>query len=257
MKRILLAAAAAFALEVAVMPAPKAAMPVIDIDSLAQMWKQVQQMQQMLQFTQQQLQTLRNVPQQLMGQAQGLLSLGVSNPLQDIMGNLQSLMNGTGTGHCTGSSQLLDVNQYAEATPLDTGGQMDFAGATMNGTAARDAGLMACTNQMMEATQQRLQQMPELLSMLQSCTDITCEQGISGRIQYEQAMIQAQTQQAILMGQNAQQQRWNAQDQILQKRRADAQQLIELSGGTGAFSGGGSSGLMSSRTTTAPMFMGR
>lgn len=252
MKRFLLAAVAAFALEMAATPTLKAGLPVIDIDNLWNNVQQLMEMKNMLDTQLRQLQTLRNVPQQLIGEAQGLLDLGVSNPLQDIMGNLQSLMNGSGTGTCHGSSHLMDLNQYASAMPM-VGGKIDFAGAQINGAAARGAGLLACTNQMMEATQRRLTQMPELLSMLQSCTDITCEQGVSGRIAYEQANIQTQQLQAQLMWQNAQQQRWTAEDQITQKQRADADTWVNETGGANA---AGTGSTVPGRAA-APMFSTR
>jgi len=252
MKRLLLTAIATVPLLLAATPMPKAALPVIDIDSLVQQVQQLMEMKNMVDTQLRQLQTLKNVPQQLIGEARGLLDLGVSNPLQDITNNLQSLMNGSGTGTCHGSSHLLDINQYAQALPM-VGGKIDFAGAQINGSAARGAGLLACTNQMMQATQSRLQQMPELLSMLQSCTDITCEQGVSGRIAYEQANIQTQQLQAQLMGLNAQQQRWNTEDQITQKQRADADAWVNETGGANA---GGTGSTVPGRAS-APMFSAR
>lgn len=259
MKRVLLACAAILMLETATLPQPaKAALPVIDLDSLYQLFTQVQQMKQALDFAQRQLQTLQNVPHQMIGQFQGLLDLGVSNPLQDITANLESLMHGSGTGRCTGSQGLMALNQYAEAAPMAGSTEIDFNGAQLNGSAARGAGLLACTQQMMQATQSRLQQMPGLLGALESCADITCETGISGRIQYEQAMIQTQMLQSQLVGQHAQQQRWTMEDQTLQKQRADSQSWIEQTGGAGALGtggGGGTSPMMSS--TAAPMFSAR
>ena len=259
MKRVLLACAALLMLETAAFPPPaKAALPVIDIDGLVQAFKQLQELQQMQQTVTQQLRTLQNVPRQMIGQFQGLLDLGVSNPLQDITSNLESLMHGSGTGRCTGSQGLMALNQYAEAAPMAGSTEIDFNGAQLNGSAARGAGLLACTQQMMQATQSRLQQMPGLLGALESCADITCETGISGRIQYEQAMIQTQMLQTQLVGQHAQQQRWTMEDQTLQKQRADSQAWIEQTGGAGALGTGGSGGtspMMSS--TAAPMFSAR
>lgn len=253
MKRAFLASIAMLALELAGLPGAHAALPVIDIDSLKQLFTQVQQMQQALQFAQSQLHALTNVPQQLMGQAQGLLSMGVSNPLQDIEHNLMSLMNGSGTGRCNGADGIMQLNQYAEALPMEGANSIDFQGAQLNGTAASSAGLLACTNQMMQATQTRLQEMPELLGALQSCGDITCLQGVSGRINYEQAVVATQTQQAMLVNLNAQQQRWNVEDQIEQKTRSDADQWVNATGGSGALSGGAGTAAPAARTM-APTF---
>ena len=96
------------------------------------------------------------------------------------------------------------------ATQAWTANGGDFLGSLLNGGASRLAGLMACTNQMMQATEQRLTQMPQLLSELQNCSDVTCATTLSGRIQLETATINAQQQQAILMGLTQQQQRWAA-----------------------------------------------
>ena len=101
-----------------------------------------------------------------------------------------------------------------------------FLGSLLNGGASRLAGLMACTNQMMQATEQRLTQMPQLLSELQNCSDVTCATTLSGRIQLETATINAQQQQAILMGLAQQQQRWAADDLVLQKMRADLEAVF-------------------------------
>jgi len=238
MKHLLLASAAALALA---LPQPKAnaAMPVIDIDNIVQSVKQLQEMIAVKNQVTQQLQTLQNVPRSLIGQFQGLLDLGVSNPLQDITANLESLMHGSGTGRCAGADGMMAMNQYAEAMPMDGAADIDFTGAQINGSAARSAGLLACTQQMMMGTQSRLRQMPELLAGLQSCGDITCLNGMSGRIQYEQAITQAQTQQATLVHMNAQQQRWDMEDRAMQKMRADADQGVNATGGANALSTGG------------------
>ena len=238
MKRLLLASAAALALA---LPQPKAnaALPVIDIDNIVQSFKQLQEMIAVKDQVTRQLQTLQNVPRQLIGQFQGLMDLGVSNPLQDITANLESLMHGSGTGRCAGGDGLMALNQYAEALPMAGASNIDFTGAQINGSAARSAGLLACTQQMMAGTQSRLRQMPDLLRGLESCGDITCLEGMSGRIQYEQAIVAAQTQQATLVHMNAQQQRWNMEDQAMQKMRADADQGVNATGGANALSTGG------------------
>ena len=102
----------------------------------------------------------------------------------------------------------------------------DFAGSLMNGGATQLAGLMACTQQMMQATQQRLAQMPQLLNELQACSDVSCTTAVSGRIQLETATINTQQQQGILMGLAQQQQRWAMDDFVLQKQRADLEAML-------------------------------
>jgi hypothetical protein len=115
------------------------------------------------------------------------------------------------------------------------------------------AGLLACTQQMMQATQQRLTQMPQLLNELQACADVSCTTAVSGRIQLETATINTQQQQGILMGLAQQQQRWTADDLVLQKQRADLEALLNampagIGGGFGAAPIGNSVG------ASAPVF---
>jgi hypothetical protein len=202
----------------------RADLPVIDFTAIGKWVQQLQQMAQQVQLMTQQVQqaiqtvtALTNIPQNLVSQVTGLLQSSIQNPLQGINLNLQTLMTGSGVGTCTGGSNYLSLNQAW------TAGGNDFLGATINGSASRLAGLMACTSQMLGATQQRLQQMPQLLSELQNCKDVTCAAAISGRIQLENATINAQQQQAVLMGLYQQQQRWTADDLIAQKMRADAE----------------------------------
>ena len=175
----------------------------------------MQYLQQQVQQAIQTVQALTNIPQNLAGQVVGLLQSTIQNPLQGISLNLQTLMTGSGPGVCMGAGGMLSATQAWTAN----GG--DFLGSLLNGGASRLAGLMACTNQMMQATEQRLTQMPQLLSELQNCSDVTCATTLSGRIQLETATINAQQQQAILMGLTQQQQRWAADDLVLQKMRAD------------------------------------
>ena len=57
-----------------------------------------------------------------MSQVTGLISQATQNPLTGITGNLGGLFNGSGTGQCANSANLLRMNQFATAN----GG--DFAG---------------------------------------------------------------------------------------------------------------------------------
>lgn len=242
MKRRIIAVALAIAS--ASVPQAMAQIPVTDLGAIGQLFQQVQQGVQMLTSLQSQVRALTNVPQEMIQQAAGLLNIGIQNPLKDILGNLTTLQNGVGVGTCTGGQDLLGVNQYSSATALPIPGTdgstgMDFSGAQINGNAARGAGLMACTRQMMQATQTRLQQMPELLTELQGCHDVSCTTAVGGRIQLETATIQAQQQQASLMALTAQQQRWTADDQVIQKMRQDSQALVDGTGGANALGGGG------------------
>jgi len=210
----------------------RADLPVVDFSALGQWAKELQsdaqmitnQLQQISQLTQT-VHDIEDIPQNLIGQVAGLLQVGVQNPLQNITGNLSTLMNGSGVGTCSGASNLLTINQYARASGSD------FAGAWLNGGASITAGLQACTRQMMQATQDRLNEMPGLLDEVQSCHDQACATALTARIQLETATINTQQQQAQLVMMQGQLQRWTAEDQIMQKQRQDYQAIINGSGG--------------------------
>lgn len=195
--------------------------PVIDASQLFKWVQQAQQMQAQLAQLEAQLRALTDVPNNLAQMVGGLLQNGVGNPLGQIEQNLQVLLKGQGTGTCAGSNQYLTQYQYAPATGTDFTGQM------MNQSANRNAGLQACTQVMMQGVQNRLTQMPGLLTELQGATDLTQVAAISGRIQYESAVIGAQQAQVNLMAQTAMVQHLTADDQVLQKQRADANEVIQ------------------------------
>lgn len=199
----------------------RADLPVVDAASLLKWVQQAQQMAQQLAQLQATVRSLTDVPDNLAQMVQGLLNTAVQNPLGEIEQNLQTLLSGQGTGSCAGSQTYLTQNQYAAGQ----GG--DFTAQWLNQSANRNAGLQACTQQMMQATQTRLQQMPQLLTELQGATDVTQIAAVSGRIQYEVATINAQQQQAMLMAQSVQLQHMMSEDQILQKQRSDAQEVIQ------------------------------
>lgn len=245
MKRVI-AAFAAMALFIAVTtPIARADVPVIDVSSLGQLFKEVQQGLQQLQTMQQQLRMFTNIPQNLESQVSGLMNQAIANPLQGIMGDLNGLMNGTGTGNCTGSQNLLGINQFVHAIPLpvpgvaQAGGGIDFAGALLNGQATRTAGVLACNQQAMNGVQQQLDMMPQLLDQLQACADITCATAVTGRIQYQVAQGQALQTQSLLAGQNFQIMQQIRDENNAQFIRGGEQQMIQDTGGAGAIGGGG------------------
>jgi hypothetical protein len=206
----------------------RADLPVIDAASLAKWVAQAQQMAQQLTQLENTVRSLTDVPQNLVNQVEGLLQQAVQNPLGNITQNLQVLMTGQGTGTCGNANTYLAQNQYNAAT----GG--DFTGQWLNQSANRSAGLQACTQQMMAGTQTALTQLPALLTQLQGATDVTQIAAIAGRIQQAIATINAQQQQALLMGQTAMLQRMMQEDQLLQKQRADAQERINATSATAA-----------------------
>ncbi len=102
----------------------------------------------------------------------------------------------------------------------------------INGGASRVAGLMACTDTMMRATQDRLDHLPELLDDLKNCTDVSCTTMMSARIQFEVANIQAQQHQIQLVGQQAEAFKDVEIRQMMQKLRADAENDAAGRGGS-------------------------
>ncbi len=224
-KQLLLATAIALPLFVA--PA-RADLPVVDFTAIGEWVQQLkyafQTVQQMEQQVQQAIYTVRaltNIPTSLANQVIGLLESSIQNPLSGIHLNLSSLMMGSGSGICPGAGGMLSATQGWTAT----GG--DFAGSLMNGGATQLAGLMACTQHMMQSTEQRISQLPQLLQEIQDCSDVSCTTAVSGRIQLETATINTQQQQAMLMGLAQQQQRWASEDMVYQKQRADLEQMLQ------------------------------
>lgn len=218
--------------------------PVIDVSALLKWVQQAAQMQSQLQQMIAEVHAVTDVPENLVSMVQGLLESAVQNPLGEIEQNLQVLMKGQGAGSCGNSQQYVTQNQYAAGTGTD------FTAQWLNQSANRNAGIQACTQQMITATQTRLTQMPQLLNELQGATDITQVAAISGRIQYESATIQSQQQQAMLVAQTAAMQSMMAQDQINQKQRSDAQELFN------ATAPGATSGAVPNVTPAPNLFVG-
>lgn len=195
-------------------------MPVIDAANLFKWFQQAQDMARTIAQLEATVRSLTNVPQDLLQQVQGLLQQGAQNPLGNITQNLQVLLAGRGTGNCNGSQQFLTQNQYTATTGTD------FTSQWMSQSQVRNAGIQACTQQMLVATQTRLDQMPGLLTELQNAKDVTQVSAVQARIQYETSTIAAQQQQASLIAQMAMTKRAMAEDTMMQKMRSDAREII-------------------------------
>ena len=83
--------------------------------------KELQQQAQQLQAAvntlnqvEQQVRDIEDIPQGLMSQVTGLISQATQNPLTGITTNLSGLFNGSGTGSCANSANLLRLNQFAD-----------------------------------------------------------------------------------------------------------------------------------------------
>lgn len=208
-----------------------AQVPVTDLAALARWGQQLQAMQQQYTQLQRQLRAMTNVPPNLKTIAAALLNNGIRTPLGDIRGNIDDMQHNGTSGTCANAQTYTRQNQYAQAN----GG--DFMGQRLNATANQNAGMFACNQQMMTATQQRLDAMPALLDALQSAQDITEIEAIKARIEQENATVQAQSMQALAMGQAADMQRRVAQDQIHQKMRADAEEVMRATAPGGGVAG--------------------
>lgn len=227
-------------------------LPVIDFASLAEWAQSLQKQAQQVQLATSELtqaeatvRGIQDVPRGLIDQVQGLTQIAERNPLQGISGNLSGIFNGPGTGQCANSSNVLTMNQFHTAT----GG--DFMGSWINGGTSITSGLQACTQMVLQATQSKLNDLPALNDQLQACPDVACATAVSGRIQQEVATINAQTMQLQAMLAMGELQKQQADFQVLQKQRADAEAVIAATGGQGNTLPTG--GPMTANTT-APMF---
>jgi hypothetical protein len=94
-------------------------------------------------------------------------------------------------------------------------------------SATRTAGVMACAQTMMEATQSRIARMAGLLDALKGSNDITQLTAVSGRIQQEHQTIAAQQLQFQTVALQAMIMRQQQDDQVAQKMRRDAEQRYQ------------------------------
>ena len=243
MKRLLLSAVASVGLSFG--SAHAQGVLVHDQLSFMELFQQLQQAVQMVSSLEQQVNILENVPRQMIGQVEGLISQTIRNPLNDIMGNLNGLRLGSGPGSCSGSQNFLAQDQFYMPTNLPSivplgaasGGVtrgLDFLGSLINNRANSTAGVLACNQQMMTATQQRMDDMQTMVDQLKACNDITCINGVNGQIAVYQATIQNQQLQATLVGQHGDLlQRTREQNELEYVRAAEAQ-AIQETGGAGA-----------------------
>lgn len=231
MKRILLATT----LAASVFGTPAYAdLPVIDLSSLAQWGKELEQQAQQLMAAvntlnqvEQQVRDIEDIPQGLMSQVTSLISQATQNPLSGITGNLGGLFNGSGTGQCANSASMLRMNQFSTAT----GG--DFTGSWINGAASITAGLQSCNQMVLQSTQTSLNDLPQLGQQLQACKDVACATAVSGRIQEESANLNAQSLQLTAMVNAGQLQQYTSQMQFQQKMRADSEAVANGTAGQG------------------------
>jgi hypothetical protein len=252
MKRFLLATT----LAASIFGAPAYAdLPVIDTSALLQWAKQLQSDAQQVQAAintltqiEQEVRDVEDIPQGLMSQVTGLINQATQNPLTGITGNLGGLLNGSGTGQCANSANLLHLNQFATAN----GG--DFTGSSINGMASITAGLQACNQMVLQSTQNSLADLPQLGQQLQACKDVACATAVSGRIQVETANLNAQSVQLTAMVNAGQLQQFTSQQQFVQKMRADSEAVANGTTGQGRATGTTNVPNTLTDTTQAPVF---
>jgi ribosomal protein S24E len=220
-----LALAAAVAGALLCQPA-HADLPVIDFAQLAQWFYQLQAMASQYEMLQHQYKAMTNVPPNLKTMVGALLEADIRTPLGDIRLNLDNMQRGGTPGVCAQAVRYAQQNQYQPANGND------FMAVTLNASANRSGGMFACNQQMMTATQNRLNAMPALLDALQAAQDFTQVEAIKARIDQENATTTAQILQAQTMAQDAETQRWLAKQQIYQKQRADSEEVINATAST-------------------------
>jgi hypothetical protein len=217
MRRVSTSAALVWTL---VMAQPAGAQLVVtDPQNLVRWLQQTQQMKARITQLTAQVRALRDIPQNLISQTEGLIQTATSNPLGQITQNLQTLLNGSGPGNC-GNAQI-NLTSNNNQTPTGT----DLSDQLMTQNINRQAGLLACTQQMMTATQTAMPQIQALVQQLAGATDVTQATAISGRIMGQIAVMQGQQQQAQLLASEGLLQTQLNENKILEKQRSDSMKL--------------------------------
>jgi hypothetical protein len=139
--------------------------------------------------------------------------------LGQITQNLQTLLNGSGPGNC-GNAQI-NLTSNNNQTPTGT----DLSDQLMTQNINRQAGLLACTQQMMTATQTAMPQIQAVVQQLAGATDVTQATAISGRIMGQIAVMQGQQEQAQLLASEGLLQTQLNENKILEKQRSDSMKL--------------------------------
>jgi hypothetical protein len=202
----------------------QAQLPVIDSAATAQLVQQVQTAAQSLTTLQQQYNRLTQTyealshPSSIAGMMPGLSVPSLQNPLGGIS-QIPGISSGTASPSAL-MQQFLGQNRYYQPTGTDAQAQ------EMQRQAQATAGIQALAYQNLQATQSRLEQLPELQSQLDTAQNVEDVAAVNNRIQVEQQFVATQQSQAQQL-QLLQQAQIQVNDQRLQQRqRQDADSLF-------------------------------
>jgi type IV secretion system protein VirB5 len=191
--------------------AAHAQIPVIDSSNLAQNITTaaqeviaVEQLKNQLQQLQQTYEMFTN-PTNILNMAAGMENQAIENPMP-IANSLAGLVGGQ--TQPTGTGQTFYQQNHIYTVP---GGSQDATQINNNGQSIANIEGIATTN--LSAIEQRLQQIPDLESDLNTATSITQVSAINGRIAAESQFVQAQQAQAANLQVMAEMQQASQQQQ--------------------------------------------
>jgi type IV secretion system protein VirB5 len=199
-------------------PKAKAQVPVIDSANLAQNIQTaaqsviaVEQLKAQLTQLEQTYEMFTN-PTEVLNMAPGLETQALENPMP-LANSLSGLIGGTTAGSGAATTYF---NQNHIYTPTD--GSLESMQLNANAQAIANIEGIASTN--LSAIEQRLQQLPNLESDLNTATSITQVDAINGRIATESQFVQAQQAQVanlqILAMEQAQSQQQQQKEQFVE-----------------------------------------
>ena len=211
MRRILLASAALSG-GLLLSSNAHAQIPVIDsanltqnITTAAQEVIAVEQLKNQLQQLQQTYEMFTN-PTNILNMAAGMENQAIENPMP-VANSLAGLVGGQ--TQPTGAGQTYYQQNHVYTVP---GGSQDATEINNNGQSIANIQGIAMTN--LSSIEQRLQQLPDLESDLNTATSITQVSAINGRIAAESQFVQAQQAQAANLQVMAQMQQASVQQQM-------------------------------------------
>jgi type IV secretion system protein VirB5 len=220
------------------MGAPNACaqIPVIDAANLAQNLQTAAQSiiaveQLKAQLTQlEQTYTMFTNPTDILNMASGLENQTLENPMP-LANALSGLVGGTAAGMGSTSTYF---NQNHVYTPTDN----SSASTQLNDNAQSIANIEGIASMNLSAIEQRLQQLPDLESDLNTATSITQVDAINGRIAAESQFVQAQQAQVanlqVLAVEQAQSQEQQGREQFVQDMTTAASDYQQAAAADGA-----------------------
>lgn len=197
-----------------------ATMPVIDAASIAHLVQEIQVLRQEYGQLQAVYGSLAH-PTGVLGMAPGLSSPLVRNPLP-IGSQVSGILSGSGAG-----SQLSAlIGQIEQQNQAYRPSGNDWTAQWINRSAASNAGVEALAETMLQSLQQRQAGLANLQSRLANAQDVTEVSAIGARIQSEQGFVSTQMTEASLLSTLARTQQHAEQQQMIQRQREAAEQLL-------------------------------